>query len=98
MSIALNLLYNKNMSDISFNEEKSFIQEQNRSGKQSFLTRLVLKFGIARDEKGAKFILGIFALVLFSIALLFWFLGGPDTDATPSSEVLRQAREQQMLP
>lgn len=86
------------MSELSFNEEQPFVQGRSIAGKQSFLAGLILKIGIANDEKNAKLILSILALVLFGIALLFWFLRSSETGTTPSSEVLRQAGQQQTLP
>ncbi len=87
------------MADLSFNEEPSSFQSYAReTQKSSFLIGLVMRLGLAKDEKSAKFILGIVALVLFACAILFWFLNSPDTKATPTSEVLRQASQQQFLP
>ena len=86
------------MADVSFNEEQSFAPDRNRIENQSFFIRILLKSRLVGDEKSAKLILGIVALILFSLAILLWFLNSSETKATPTSEVLRQASQQQFLP
>lgn len=87
------------MSDLSFNEDPSLIPERNDGAKSaSFITGLVLKYGLARNERGATILLGSVAVVLIFIAILLWFVNQPSTNSIPSSELLRQAQQPQYLP
>lgn len=87
------------MSDLSFNEDSSLSPDRRGSpASTSFITGLVLKSGLARDERGATILLGSAAVVLIFIAILLWFANQPDTNTVPSSVLLRQAQQPQYLP
>ncbi len=86
------------MTDLSFNEEESLSYGRGGVRKPSFMAGLIIRLGIARDERRAAVVLGILAIVLIAVALFLGFLNRPATMATPSSEILRQARLPQHLP
>jgi hypothetical protein len=84
------------MAELLFNEEGSY--GRGDSQKPSFITGLIIKIGIAKDERGATIILGALSLILIALALFFWFSRGQNTTATPSSETLKWAKTPQTLP
>lgn len=84
------------MAELSFNEDVSY--GRGGSQKPSFITGLIIKIGIAKDERGATIILGAVSVVLIILALFFWFSRGQNTSATPSSETIEWAKTPQTLP
>ncbi|MFZ1987895.1 MAG: hypothetical protein WAV21_02590 [Minisyncoccia bacterium] len=62
------------MDNVTFNEPE--YQRDPRSPRSSFFTNLVLKTGLAKDEKGAQTVLFIAAIAIAGIALYVFFTYG----------------------
>jgi hypothetical protein len=64
------------MSDVTFQEDTLAAPVQNHAEKKSLLVRMVLKTGVAKDDKEAqKVLLGV-ALTCVALSILSLFLGG----------------------
>jgi len=59
------------MSDVSFDEERSYVPAPQMRTAQPLLTKLVIQWGFASDEKGAhRFLIGVvIVLVIAAIAV-----------------------------
>jgi hypothetical protein len=86
------------MADFSFNDDETASYTTPDAHETSFITGLIVRTGIAKSERSATIMLAGLALVLIVIAALFWFSHRPNTNATPASEILRQAQQPQHLP
>lgn len=85
------------MADIQFEEDQNMRPTQTEQ-KPSFITGLVLKLGLAKDEKNATVVLGIFAAGLIILAILIWFVNSPSTHTTTQEQLMKDAQKPQHLP
>ncbi len=62
------------MSEVEFHEEQQFTRTQPKAAKTSFITGLVIKSGLARDEQGAqKVLIGIIGLCILITGFAYFF-------------------------
>lgn len=83
------------MVNVQF-EENDLIQSFQRSDsamKQSFLTRMVIKAKLAKDEAGVKKVFVAITVLCFSSAILIYFVGNrpvkTQVSNVPSPNVVR---------
>lgn len=84
------------MSSVQFEEDNSYNQNSFSSSNQGpkGLTKLVIKFGFAKDEKQAQYVLLGVAVLMIAVSLFLVF-GGGRLNATPvSKEVIDKALNQ----
>ncbi len=63
-------LYNTCMSDVEFEEYK--IDEMRKpENSESFITKLVMKTGLVKDQKGANVVMVIISIVCIAVAIYF---------------------------
>ena len=63
-------LYNTCMSDVVFEEYK--IDEMRKpENSESFITKLVMKTGLVKDQKGANVVMVIISIVCIAVAIYF---------------------------
>lgn len=72
------------MADISFQEEDQMLAPRAVAPKQAGgLIGLVIKLGLAKDEKGANMVLIIVGVIAAVAAVSIFMLGGPSTPPQP---------------
>lgn len=68
------------MSDVQFNEPSYATSPQVQASKEpSRLSNLVIKSGLAKDEKGAQLVLLVTALICIALAGAVFFMGRTTT-------------------
>lgn len=61
------------MNNMQFNEEQEYARSVMGSEKSSWLSGLVIKTGLAKDNAGAqKVLLVVFVLVVFATGMVLW--------------------------
>lgn len=72
------LCYPKNMEEVRFDSEQEFARPQAAAQGPRGLTALVMKWGLAKDEKTAQYIL-VGITVAAMLVMLFVWIGGRST-------------------
>ncbi|MBU2103919.1 hypothetical protein KKD81_00015 [Patescibacteria group bacterium] len=64
------------MSDISFNEENTTVRPTPIAAQQPALVKLVIRWGLAKDQKGAEMVLIGTAVIAATLAIAIPFMSG----------------------
>lgn len=72
------------MSDIQFEEQEYARPAAYTQGKSSALSRMVISFGLAKDDAGAQKVLLVVLVVVVILIGIVWFVFNP---STPSASV-----------
>lgn len=64
------------MSDISFDEENTTMRAAPIASQQPALVKLVIRWGLAKDQKGAEMVLIVIAVIAAALAIAVPFMSG----------------------
>ena len=71
------------MSDISFDEESTTVRAAPIAAQQSALVKLVIRWGLAKDQKGAEMVLIVTAVVAAALAIAVPLMSGGNANRPP---------------
>ena len=75
------------MSDISFDEENTSVRAAPLATQQPALVKLVIRWGLAKDQKGAELVLIGTAVIAAVLAIAIPLMSGGGVDRPPPQVV-----------